>query len=135
MYNQLFHTKPSNELIFLCIQALGFNDINDHTVITRYNMETKGTVSKFIALLPRLIEIYIPCKFDLFCNKSLDINSCITITRQLLKTIDYDLVSRECTINGQRMQKYELMTRTAKKIYKKAIIVEEKQKPVIVSFN
>ena len=135
MYNQLFHTKPSNELIFTCIQALGFSDINDHSVIPRSNMETSGTVCKFTTLLPRLIEIYIPCKFDLFCNKSLDINSCITITRQLLKSIDYDLVSRECTINGQRMQKYELMTITAKKIYKKAIIVEDKQKPVIVSFN
>ena len=135
MYNQLFHTKPSNELIFLCLQALGFNDINDHTIIPRATMVLSGAIGKFTNLLPKLIEIYIPCKFDLFCNKSLDINACITITRQLLKTIGYDLVSHECTKNGERMQKYELMTITAKKIRKKAIASEEKQRPVIVSFD
>lgn len=135
MYNQLFHTKPSNELIFQCLLALGFNDLNDHTIIPRINMEISGTISKFTSLLPKLIEIYIPCKFDLFCNKSLDTNACITITRQLLKTIGYDLISHECTISGERMQKYELMTITAKKIRKKAIAPEDKQKPVIVSFD
>jgi hypothetical protein len=33
------------------------------------------------------------------------------------------------------MQKYELMTITAKKIRKKAMASEEKQRPVIVSFD
>jgi hypothetical protein len=135
MYNQLFHTKPSNELIFQCLTALGFTDLNDHTIIPRINMDMAGTASKFTNLLPKLIEVYIPCKFDLFCNKSLDTNACITIRRQLLKTIDYDLVSHECTINCERMQKYELMTTTAKKIRKKSSAPETQQRPVIVSFN
>ena len=135
MYNQLFHTKPSTELILTCIQYLGYSDLNDHNALPRANMEISGAVARFTNLLPRLLDIYIPCKFELFCHKSLDINACITITRQLLKTIDYDLVGRECVINGVRMQKYEIMTIAAKKIRKKTVEPEHKQQPIVVSFN
>jgi hypothetical protein len=135
MYNQLFHTKPSIELILMCLQYLGYSDLNDHNALPRASMEISGSVSRFTNLLPQFLDIYIPCKFELFCHKSLDINACITITRQLLKTIDYDLVGRECVINGVRMQKYEIMTIAAKKIRKKAVEPEHKQQPIVVSFN
>ena len=135
MHSQLFHTKPSVELILTCIKCLGFRDLNDHTAIPRVTMETAGAVNRFTNLLPRLLEIYIPCKFELFCRRSLNINSCITITRQLLKTVGYDLVGRECVVNGIRMQKYELMTIQAKHTRKKAIEPEHRQQPIVVSFN
>jgi len=135
MYNQLFHTKPSTELILTCLQYLGYTDINDHTELPRASMEANGTVSRFTTLLPQFLNIYIPCKFELFCRKALDINACITITRQLLRTIDYDLVGRECVISGVRMQKYEIMTLTAKKIRKKAVEPDHRQQPIVVSFN
>jgi len=135
MHSQLFHTKPSVELILTCTQCLGFRDLNDHTAIPRVTMETAGAVNRFTNLLPRLLEIYIPCKFELFCRRSLNINSCITITRQLLKTVGYDLVGRECVVNGIRMQKYELMTIQAKNTRKKAIEPEHRQQPIIVSFD
>lgn len=135
MYNQLFQTKPSNELIFTCLKCLGFDDLNDHRVIPRSEMETNGAVQKFYTIIPKLFEIYIPCKFDLFCMKQLDISSCITITKQLLKTIEYDIVGKECVVNGQRMQKYEIMTVYAKKIRKKVIVPEHKKLPVVVSFK
>jgi hypothetical protein len=135
MYRQLFHTKPSIELTLSCIQILGYSDLNDHTIISRITMETSGAVPRFTNLLPRLLEIYIPCKFELFCRKSLDINACITITRQLLKTIGYDLVGKECVVNGVRMQKYELMTIHAKQTRKKAMEPEHRQQPIVLSFN
>ena len=135
MYNQLFQIKPSIDIILICLQYLGFNGLHDNTEIPRIKMELSGTVHKFISLLPRLIDIYIPCKFELFCRKSLDINACITITRQLLKTIGYDFISRECIVNGIRMQKYAVMTTTAKIIKKKSLEPEYKQKPIVVSFN
>ena len=47
MYNQLFHTKPSIELILRCIQYLGYSELNDHNAVPRANMETSGAVAKF----------------------------------------------------------------------------------------
>ncbi len=135
MFNQLFQDKPSNELIFTCIKYLGFEDLNDHRVIPRCDMEINGAVSKFTSILPQLLEIYIPCKFDLFCRKQLDISACITIAKQLLRTINYDIVGKECVVNGERMQKYEIMTIHAKKIRKKVIVPEHKKQPVVVSFK
>jgi len=135
MYNQLFQVKPPIDLILTCLQYLGFTSLQDNTEIPRIKMELGGAVHKFITLLPRLIDVYIPCKFELFCRKSLDINACITITRQLLKSIGYDFVSRECIVNGVRMQKYAVMTINAKIIKKKSLEPEHKQKPIVVSFN
>lgn len=135
MYNQLFSKKPSYEIIFKSIQSLGYTDLNDHTPIPSGIMITNGAITKFYTLLPDFMDVYLPCKFELFCMKHLDINSCITITKQLLKTIGYDLVSSECIIKGERMQKYEIMTIEAKKNRKKSRKPENKKEPVVVSFS
>lgn len=135
MYNQLFHTKPTIELIITCLQNLGYTGINDRSSLSRSAMHDYGAVYRFSMTIPQLLNVYIPCKFETFCMKSLDIYACITITRQLLKTIDYDLVGKECVISGVRMQRYELMTIGAKKIRKRAVAPEHKQQPIIVSFD
>jgi hypothetical protein len=98
---QLFQIRPPLKLIVKCVQFIGFSGLKDKHGITRNDMEMYNIHALFRDITDELVEIYKPNKFNQFCS-SLNVKSCITITRQLLKTIGYELVGKEIMLNNKK---------------------------------
>lgn len=132
---QLFQKRPHIKLIIKCIKFLGFSGLMDKHGITRNDMEMYNIQSLFRDITDELAEIYKPNKFNQFCS-SLNVKSCITITRQLLKTIGYELVGKEIMLNNKKTVSYKIMTRDERvnnSIYRDGIGVLDK--PIFISFD
>jgi hypothetical protein len=132
---QLFQAKPSIELIYECIKRLGFTDLKDKKTVTRLDMEIQNISAIFRIMDDKFAEIYRPCKYKQFCS-TYNTKDCITITRQLLKMIKYELVGKEVMVNGKKTTMYRLMSESERyrmENYKNGIHVNSK--PVIISFD
>ncbi len=133
---QLFQAKPSIALITECINHLGFLDFKDKRCITRLDIETSNITALFRNLDKQFAEVYRPSKYRLFCNEY-TAKQCITITRQLLKMIKYELVGKEIMVNGKKTTMYRLMSESERyrmENYKNGININAKP-PVIISFD
>ena len=132
---QLFLHRPPLKLIIKCIQILGFNSLKEKHGVMRIDMEIRNITGLFKNIANELEDIYRPNKYKLFCNE-FTVKSCVTITRQLLKTIGYELVSKEIMVNNKKTAMYKIMTwdeRINNSIYRDGIGVLEK--PIVISFD
>jgi len=132
---QLFLVRPPIKLIIKCVQFLGFSGLQDKHGITRFDMELHNIPALFKDIDDELAQIYKPNKYTLFCT-NMNVKSCITITRQLLKTINYELVGKEIMLNNKKNVSYKIMThdeRVNNSIYRNGVGVLEK--PIIISFD
>ena len=132
---QLFQKRPHMKLIVKCVKFLGFSGLMDKHGITRNDMEMYNIQALFRDITDELAEIYKPNKFTQFCS-SLTVKACITITRQLLKTIEYELVGKEIMLNNKKTVLYKIMTydeRVNNSIYRDGVGVLDK--PILISFD
>lgn len=132
---QLFLRRPPLKLIIKCIQYLGFNSLKEKYGVIRSDMELRNISSLFRNIAGELEEVYRPNKYKLFCS-DFTVKSCVTITRQLLKTIGYELVSKEIMVNNKKTAMYKIMTfdeRVNNSIYRDGVGVLEK--PIVISFD
>lgn len=114
MKNQLFKTIPSKEFIIKIIKLYGLNDINDDRAFTRNDLTKLDTVNKLVEYKTELYKYYLPCKGRLYLNE-LNEKNIITILRQLLKTLNYTLNSREKYIKGNKFIIYNIISLEEKK--------------------
>ena len=132
---QLFLIRPPLKLVIKCVQFIGFSGLKDKHGITRNDMEFHNIPALFKDISDELVEIYKPNKYAQFCT-DLTVKSCITITRQLLKTIGYELVGKEIMLNNKKTVLYKIMTyeeRVNNSIYRDGVGVLEK--PILISFD
>lgn len=132
---QLFQIRPPFKLVIKCVQFLGFSGLQDKHGITRFDMELNNITALYRGICDELSQIYKPNKFTLFCS-NMNVKSCITICRQLLKTIKYELVGKEIMLNNKKTVLYKIMSydeRVNNSIYRNGIGMLEK--PVIISFD
>ena len=91
--NQLFVVKPTSEIILKIINFLGLENLEDRNEFTILDMNENTTIEKYTKNNIEINGYYLPCKrkdFNFLTNKK-----CITIARQFLKTIQYDIISKE----------------------------------------
>jgi len=146
MINQLFNKQPPNEIILECLCALGFDSFEDTNMISTATMISTRTIDMFKVLIPQLMEFYTRSKHKKYLVYSttsiststdnantcdLTIKKCITITKQLMKTIGYDLISKEKMVEGNKVLYYRITTSDDKKNMKKKEIIQ----PVIIRFD
>ena len=139
MINQLFLYTPDRNLIMKCINILGFENLNDKKELTKHKLLTLNISTRFQQLITELKQYYLPCKQKKYLVKW-TIKSCITITRQLLKTIDYDIYTKEKMVDNIKIVCYKLITKTEKETIKRQrkklkVGIITKSEPVIVNFN
>jgi hypothetical protein len=113
MINQLFHTKPEIGLITEIINILGFETIYSNNKIFKKDLEQSNIVIKFSNIKERIKENYISCK-EHYCE-NLNVKKCVTIARQHLKTIGYDIISELIYIEGIRYITYRIIQQKIKK--------------------
>lgn len=130
MINQLFIKQPPRELILTCLGTLGFADLTDASFISKETMNHARATEAIKTHINTLKEYYGPSKAKIYLH-NLDLKKCITIVRQLIKTIGYDLLSKEKMTSGRKVLYYRVITIEAKKRKKKNPPI----KPTIVNFD
>ena len=115
--NQLFTEKPSIEFINKFVATLGLQNINDNKEFTVLDMLQHNTIVALQPLQKELNELYLPCKRAYIAN--LTHKNIITILRQILKTIEHDLFSKEKFIGGVKYIVYRISTKTEKELINK----------------
>ena len=99
--DQLFKKNPSNELFNKVLNAFGLSNVDDNRCFSRKDLEYIKTVDAINAMKNELEECYLPCKSRTYLN-SLTEKNVITILRQILKTRNYTITSREKYMKGYK---------------------------------
>ena len=132
--NQLFIIKPTQDLILKIINTFGIKDLKDNHEFSLLDMNKIDTVKKIKELETEIKKYYLPCKQKIYLE-NWNYKTCITIARQFLKTIDYDINSREKFINNKKYLLYKLITRQEKEQEKIKREKKTKKKEVIITFD
>ncbi len=109
MKNQLFKKNPPKEFIVSILKLYGLNDVDDDRCFTRHDLQKLNTVNNLLEYKTELYKYYLPCKGRLYLN-DLNEKNIITILRQLLKTLNYTLNSREKYMKGNKFIIYNIIS-------------------------
>ena len=137
--DQLFKKNPSNELFTKVLESFGLVGLDDKRSFSRKDLKYIKTVEKINNLKSELEECYLPCKARTYLN-GLNEKNVITILRQILKTRNYTISSREKYMKGCKFIIYTLCKLESKK-YKPLLEtkpeeeVTQNEKPIIITFN
>lgn len=130
MKDQLFKNKPDMNLVNDTIRLFGLDDFNDTKLFTKQTMIDLKTVEKVNEIVPRLQDFYLPCKSKKYLTR-LDEKKCLTILRQLLKQYNYNLLTKEKCIKGDKFNYYQIIQYSNKKINTKQI----EERKIVLSFD
>ena len=137
--DQLFKKNPSNELFTKVLESFGLVDLNDKRSFSRKDLKYIKTVEKINNLKSELEECYLPCKARTYLN-GLNEKNVITILRQILKTRNHSITSREKYMKGSKFIIYTLCKMESKK-YKPLLQIQpeegnlDNEKPIVITFN
>jgi len=137
--DQLFKKNPSNELFEKILNSFGLNGLDDKRSFSRKDLKYIKTVEKISLLKSDLEDCYLPCKSRTYLSQ-LNEKNVITILRQILKTRNYTISSREKYMKGCKFIIYNLC-KTEQKTYKPLIEIKsdddstEDKKPIVLTFN
>jgi hypothetical protein len=137
--DQLFKKNPSNELFSKVLKAFGLSGVDDNRCFSRKDLEYIKTVDAIKAMKCELEECYLPCKSRTYLN-SLTEKNVITILRQILKTRNYTITSREKYMKGCKFIIYSL-SKLDQQAYTPLIEItpidtdEDTSKPIVLTFN
>jgi hypothetical protein len=105
--NQLFFVKPSEDIVSKVCVCFGLSGVSDGKKFTKNDMFKIQTVNKLMDLVPELEEFYLPCKAKHYLY-NFDENGALTILRQLLRTLEYKLVSKEKYLKSIKYIEYHI---------------------------
>jgi hypothetical protein len=105
--NQLFRTPVSTELCSRVLECFGLNGWGDCTPFSRHDLERIGTARRMGQLMCELDKYYIPCKGRVYLVAG-SLNKCITILKQLSRLYGHRVLSREHTVNKEKIIMYHL---------------------------
>ena len=106
MKSQLFRRNPDRYIISLLLEIFNIESLdNENFYFTKQDISKLNINEKMIDIKDKLLIYYLPCKAKIYLS---DINEkkCITILRQFLKYIDYNLNLKEKYINGNKSYLY-----------------------------
>jgi hypothetical protein len=107
MINQLFINKPTEAIIIRCVELLGWVSFTDKRILIRTDLDNLQIAAKFKNIINELRQFYLPCKQDKYLS-IINTKSVITIVRQLLKTIGYNIRGIEKVIDNKKEMIYKL---------------------------
>ena len=118
-YNQLFRKIPDKILFDKLLEAFNLKSIDDIKLFSKLDLLNHNSVNKMNNLKVILQEYYLPCKARTYLS-ALNEKNVITILRQILKTRNYTISSREKYMKGCKFIIYNLC-KTELKTYKPLI--------------
>ena len=140
MINQLFSIQPERADIIKYVKILGFKDLDDKRELSKIDILSLNICEEFKKYDTYFKTIYLPCKQVKFLS-NYHFKNCITITRQLLRTIDYDILSKEKMIKNMKVMVYSIVSKVEKEEYrlnkkrKKDSNIKKLNEPIVIDFN
>ena len=89
--------------------CFGLTNIEDKGEFTIQQLETIKTIDKYKLIELEIKGFYIPCKAKLYFGKY-EYKNIITIGRQVLKTVNYTIVTKEKYNNKKKFLIYKLIS-------------------------
>jgi len=99
--DQLFKKFVSDDLFNKVINSFGLANLQDTRSFSRKDLKILKTVNQINALKPDLSECYLPCKARAYLN-GLNEKNVVTVLRQILRTRNYTISSREKYMQGEK---------------------------------
>jgi len=109
MYNQLFKTKPTEEIIGKILTCFGLTNLEDESEFTIQQLENIKTMDNYKLIEEEIKGFYIPCKAKLYFGKY-EYKNIITMGRQVLKTANYTMITKEKYNNKKKFLIYKLIS-------------------------
>ena len=106
--DQLFKKIPSDALFFKIINSFGLMNLKDTRAFSRKDLKILKTVQNIESFKDQLTECYLPCKARTYLS-SLNEKNVVTVLRQILKTRNYTVNSREKYMRGEKFIIYSLI--------------------------
>lgn len=113
--NQLFRKIPPKNVVVHILNVFGLKDFDDQRYFSRKDLETLKCVEEMNnTIKPLLGEYYLPCKSRTYLN-DLTSKNAITVLRQIVRLYDYNILSKEKYIKGDKFIIYQLTPNVEKK--------------------
>ena len=133
--NQLFRKIPPKNVVINVLNVFGLKDFDDQRYFSRKDLETLRCVDTMNnKIKPLLVDYYLPCKSRTYLN-DLTPKNVITVLRQIVRLYDYNVISKEKYIKGDKFIIYQLVPNVDKKYRPITIENIQNNKKVIVSFD
>jgi len=117
MKNQLFRRNPDRYIINDLMEIFNIHSLDDKNFyFTIQDLINNKVIEKINDMTDKLMIYYLPCKATIYL-KDINAKKCVTILRQFLKHIDYNLDPKEKYINSKKHYLYYI------KCNKKKVII------------
>jgi hypothetical protein len=105
---QVFKKMPTLEILNKILSAIGLDVFKEEYTFRKKDFEKWESISKIIAIKSELSEFYFPCKAKIYLE-NIDEQKVITILRQFLRALNYNIISKEKYSNGEKYIMYTLV--------------------------
>ena len=110
--NQLFKKIPTKEILNKVLLCFDIQNLQNSKVsFCRKDIVRLGSVSKLNNITDLLKEYYLPCKARTYLN-DLNEKNIVTILRQILKHFNYNIISKEKYLRGEKFILYNIIANT-----------------------
>ena len=128
--NQLFCKRPDDHLLGIVMKCFDLENIEDNKIFTKKDLNQFGTVDKLNLNKSEFEKYYLPCKAKKYLS-NLNEKKSMTILKQIVKTFNYYVFSKEKYIEGQKFITYQIVPIDQKSILK----LKKKDEKYIVTFD
>lgn len=105
--NQLFRSKIDMEVVIKLLNCFGLSNAMDKRFFCKNDLLHLNTVNKVKDMIDDLNNVYLPCKARIYLTH-LNEKKCVTILKQVLRTQNFSLVSKEKHIDKQKTIFYQV---------------------------
>ena len=104
--NQLFRRNPDRYIISDILKIFNIESLDDENFyFTKSDLLNSDIIDNITKIKHKLEVYYIPCKAKVYLE-NIDVNKSITILRQFLKYLEYNLKLKEKYVNGVKNYQY-----------------------------
>ena len=135
--DQLFRKHPDDELFTKVINCFGLNNLDDSRSFSRNDLKILKTVDRINDLKNELSECYLPCKSRSYLY-ALNEKNVVTVLRQILRTRNFTIVSREKYMRGEKFIIYSLTsleTKSYNPVIKNKKRSQKNSEPILLTFD
>jgi len=107
--NQLFKKLPTEEILNKVLLCFDIIDLHKGKIaFCRQDIIRLNSVKKLNKITDELKEYYLPCKARTYLN-DLNEKNIVTILRQILKNFNYNIISKEKYLRGEKFILYNII--------------------------
>ena len=108
--NQLFKKLPTEEILNKVLLCFDIIDLHKGKIaFCRQDIIRLNSVKKLNKITDELKEYYLPCKARTYLN-DLNEKNIVTILRQILKNFNYNIISKEKYLRGEKFILYNIIS-------------------------